>query len=61
MAYIDPGSGSALMSAIFGGFVAFFLVIKTYWYKFKALITGKKTNTGKEEKKQSDEDTENTE
>ncbi len=40
-AYIDPGSGSAIMSAIIGFFVAIGLVIKTFWYKIKSLFTGK--------------------
>jgi len=41
MAYIDPGSGSAIMSAVIGFFVAIGLVIKTYWYKIKSIFTGK--------------------
>ena len=41
-AYIDPGSGSAIMSAIIGFFVAIGLVIKTFWYKIKSFFTGKK-------------------
>lgn len=40
--YIDPGSGSAIMSAIIGFFVAIGLVVKTFWYKIKAFFTGKK-------------------
>ena len=46
-AYIDPGSGSAIMSAIIGFFVAIGIVIKTYWYKLKSLFTGgsKKTDS----------------
>ena len=43
LAYIDPGSGSAIMSAIIGAFVASGLVIKTYWYKLKSLF-GSKTS-----------------
>jgi hypothetical protein len=42
MAYIDPGSGSAIMSAVIGVFVAVGLAIKTYWYKLKSLFAGKK-------------------
>lgn len=37
-AYIDPGSGSAIMSAIIGFFVAIGLAVKTYWYKLKGLF-----------------------
>lgn len=39
-AYIDPGSGSAIMGAIVGFFVAVGLAVKTYWYKLKALFAG---------------------
>jgi hypothetical protein len=38
-AYIDPGSGSAIMSGIIGFFIAAWLVIKTYWYKIKSLFS----------------------
>ena len=41
-AYIDPSSGSAIMAAIMGAAVAVSLFFKTFWYKLKALITGKK-------------------
>lgn len=44
-AYIDPGSGSAIMSAVIGIFVAVGLVIKTYWYKLKSFFTGNKTTS----------------
>jgi hypothetical protein len=49
MAYIDPGSGSAIMSAIIGLFVASSLAIKTYWYKIKSLFSDKKTTSGENE------------
>jgi hypothetical protein len=42
LAYIDPGSGSAIMSALIGAFVALSLVIKTYWYKIKSLFSKSK-------------------
>lgn len=38
-AYIDPSSGSAIMSAIIGFFVAVSLAVKTYWYKLKSLFS----------------------
>lgn len=44
-AYIDPGSGSAIMSAIIGFFVAVGLAVKTYWYKIKGFFTGDKDKT----------------
>ena len=43
-AYIDPASGSAIMSAVIGFIVAVALAIKTYWYKLKSLFSGKKGN-----------------
>lgn len=43
-AYIDPGSGSAIMSAIIGFFVAIGLAIKTYWYKLKSIFSKGKKN-----------------
>jgi len=39
--YIDPGSGSAIISAIIGFFVAAGMLIKTYWYKLKSLFLPK--------------------
>lgn len=49
MAYIDPGSGSAIMSALLGLFVAMGVVFKTYWYKFKSLFSSKAKDVVKEE------------
>jgi len=43
MAYIDPASGSAIMSAIIGFFVAIGLAVKTYWYKLKSIFIRKKS------------------
>ena len=37
-AYIDPGSGSAIMSVIIGFFVAIGVLIKTFWYKIKSFF-----------------------
>lgn len=44
-AYIDPGSGSAIMSAIIGFLVAISLAVKTYWYKIKSLFGRGQTKT----------------
>ena len=49
-AYIDPGSGSAIMSAIIGFFVAIGLIVKTYWYKIKSLVCPKKDQKNTSEK-----------
>jgi hypothetical protein len=40
-AYLDPGSGSVIMTAILSALAAASLAIKTYWYKLKRLISGK--------------------
>jgi len=44
-AYIDPGSGSAIMSAIIGFFLAVSIAIKTYWYKLRSLLGFGNANT----------------
>lgn len=38
LAYLDPGSGSAIMSVIIGIFVAIGVLIKNFWYKIKSLF-----------------------
>jgi len=48
-AYIDPGSGSAIMSAIIGAIVAIGVTIKTFWYKIKSFFTGSKNSFEEEE------------
>lgn len=45
LAYIDPGSGSAILSAIIGAIVAISLTIKTYWYKLKSFFSRKGNDT----------------
>jgi hypothetical protein len=42
-AYLDPGSGSAIVSAVIGAFVAMGMVVKTYWYKIKSFFVKKDT------------------
>lgn len=37
-AYIDPGSGSAIMSGIIGFFVAIGVLVKTFWFKIKGFL-----------------------
>ena len=44
MAYIEPGTGSAIISAIIGFSVAIGITVKTYWYKIKSVFTGKKAS-----------------
>jgi len=40
-AYLDPSTGSMILSAIVGVFATLVLAIKTYWYKLKAFFSGR--------------------
>ena len=37
-AYLDPSTGSMILSAIVGIFATLGLALKTYWYKFKSFF-----------------------
>jgi hypothetical protein len=37
-AYLDPSTGSMILSAIVGLFATAALAVKTYWYKIKAFF-----------------------
>jgi len=37
-AYLDPSTGSMIISAILGVLATIGLALKTYWYKFKSLF-----------------------
>jgi len=43
-AYIDPGSGSAIMAALMGIFVSAGLFFKGIWYKLKSFFSSKKNS-----------------
>lgn len=43
-AYIDPGSGSVLTTAIVGFFAAIAYTFRKYFYKAKSAIFGRNTN-----------------
>lgn len=47
LAYLDPTTGSMVISAIVGLLASLVLAIKTYWYRIKAFLKGKpaKSNT----------------
>ena len=47
-AYLDPGTGSAIISAMIGFFVVAGVTVKTYWYKFKDLFKSEKSNKSKD-------------
>lgn len=48
-AYIDPGSGSAIMSAIAGLLVAITMAIKGYWYKIKSFFIKPKSKSAEKD------------
>ena len=37
-AYLDPGTGSVILTAILGILAALFATVQAYWIKFKKLI-----------------------
>lgn len=39
-AYLDPSTGSMIITAIVGLFASIALAVKTYWYKLKAFFRG---------------------
>lgn len=41
LAYLDPSTGSMLISAIVGLFASLVLAIKTYWYRLKSFFKRK--------------------
>ena len=38
LAYLDPSTGSMVISAIVGIFASIALALKTYWYKIKGFL-----------------------
>jgi hypothetical protein len=42
-AYLDPSTGSMILSAIVGLFATAALAIKTFWYRLKGLFRRKQT------------------
>lgn len=40
-AYLDPSTGSMILSAIVGIFATVGLAVKTYWYRLKNLVRGR--------------------
>ena len=55
-AYIDPGSGSAILTILIGVIVAFGLGIKSFYYKMLRLLGFKKKLKKTLEKQVKDED-----
>lgn len=49
LAYLDPTTGSMLISAIVGLFASLVLAIKTYWYRIKAFFKRKAATSDTDE------------
>jgi hypothetical protein len=46
-AYLDPGTGSMLISAVFGVAAAVALAVKMFWYRLIGFFRGKRPATDK--------------
>ena len=44
-AYLDPSTGSMIISAIVGLFASLVLAVKTYWYRIKSFFKSKPAET----------------
>ena len=47
-AYLDPSTGSMILSAIVGIVATLSLAVKTYWYKLKSFFSGKQEDSSAE-------------
>jgi len=48
-AYLDPSTGSMIISAIVGLIASLVLAIKTYWYRLKSFFKGKPAESDKKD------------
>ena len=46
-AYVDPGSGSVIITTILGLFAAIGYTFRKYFYKMKRLFTGRREEEGR--------------
>jgi hypothetical protein len=37
-AYLDPGTGSMILQVLLGGIAGLAIVVKLYWYRFRAML-----------------------
>lgn len=44
VAYLDPGTGTMIISAIVGVLATIILGVKTFWYKIASIFKSKKKN-----------------
>lgn len=45
LAYLDPSTGSMILSAIIGIFASIGLAVKTYWYRIKGFFRSNKSQS----------------
>ncbi len=50
-AYVDPGSGSVIVTTVLGLFAAISYTFRKYFYKIKRMITGKNLEEESEDNK----------
>ncbi len=43
IAYLDPATSSLIISSIVGAFAAAAMLVRRFWYRIKAVLTGGKT------------------
>lgn len=48
-AYLDPGTGSAIVQAVIGGAIAIAAIVRIYWSKITAVFTKDKSKKDKED------------
>lgn len=48
-AYIDPGTGSALVTFLVGLIVGASVILKTFWFKIRGLFLRKKQDNDKKD------------
>ena len=42
-AYLDPGTGSMVLQAVLGGLAAGAIIVRAYWLRLKARLTGSRS------------------
>ena len=52
-AYLDPSTGSMLLTAIIGMFATAALAVKTFWYKLKGLF---RRDSGEKHRREAEQD-----
>lgn len=54
-AYVDPGTGSALLSVLIGFLVAISVIIKSFWFKIKKIFGFSQASSLTRERNESDQ------